>query len=67
LAGAPVLAVKHTVKPFWHALTINLIIPRGGKIIILINIAIKRLLTSGYPAGYPMSACPFLAEGGGIT
>jgi hypothetical protein len=29
-----------------------------GKIITLINIAIKRLLISGYPAGYLMGACP---------
>jgi len=35
------------------------------RIIILINIAIKGLFTSGYPAGYLMVACPYKAEVGG--
>jgi hypothetical protein len=35
------------------------------RIIILINIAIKGLFTTGYPAGYLMAACPVMAEVGG--
>jgi hypothetical protein len=34
-------------------------------IIILINIAIKGLFTSRYPAGYLRVACPYRAEVGG--
>jgi hypothetical protein len=65
LAGAPVFTAEPAGDP-WPSLMINLRISSKRKIITLINPAVKRLLISGYPAGYLMGDCPGWQRMGGM-